>query len=253
MKNLKQVFLEKDIFPLGNFETLPIDNTMGGADTDYPNVIRIGDVPEYESLLKEAIFHIEKAGATYVKDRLNQIPEGMSEDDLRDVLGGVGFVKGAYQSFSLRKYGTAVLEDWIKPSTRDFIENLGVSTFRQQYAVAYGGWNVKLHRDHKDFLTHGFRLMVPLNSCVYMGYEDDNGNALVYKLEPGGMYFVNIATMHRGFNESLEEQRINLIMQMTSDKLLEGKKAMEPINATELIKLPYYSIEYDVWDFGYEL
>jgi len=253
LNSLKKIFLQEDILPLGKFESLPVSSIFGGRDVDYPNVIKLRDDIDFNTLYTESLHHINLIGASYVKDRMEYLPKNINEETLRSVLGGVGFYKGSYQSFSLRKLGTSELEDWIEPCTRQLIETLGVNTFRQQYAVAYGGWNTKLHRDHENFLTHGFRLMVPLSSDVYMGYEDEFGNPLIYRLDRGGMYFVNIAKMHRGFNESLSDDRINLIMQMDSDILLKDKEKMTPLSNKEISKLPTYALNYDIWDFGYEL
>ena len=248
--NLKKLFLKDDILPLGNFETLPVNAILDGMATSYPDVTFIKHV-EYEDMLKESIQHISIVGNNYVKPRLSEI--SVSPDDLTETLTEVGFYKGSYQSYSLRKIGTAELEDWVLPKTKDFFNTLPVKTFRQQYAVAFPGWNTQLHRDHGDFLTHGFRAMVPLSSDVYMGYEDDNGNPLVYRLKRGGMYFVNIAKMHRGFNESESTDRINLIMQMCSDELVVNSTALKPLSIGEVLELPEYAINYDIWRFGYEL
>ena len=248
--SLKKLFLNDDIFPLGKFETLPVKNMLDGKADSYPDVTFIQNV-EYKKLLSECEFHIEQVGNSYVKPRLDKI--SVTPDELMNTLSNVGFYKGSYQSFSLRKIGTAELEDWVLPNTKAFFESLPVKTFRQQYAVAYPNWNTQLHRDHRDFLTHGFRAMVPLSGDVYMGYEDEAGNCLIYKLKRGGMYFVNIAKLHRGFNESETSDRINLIMQMDSDELVVNSTPMQPLPMSEIAKLPDYSIDYDIWEFGYEL
>ena len=248
--SLKKLFLEDDILPLGKFETLPVTSKLDGTPDSYPDVTFIKNV-DIDDMLAESHKHIKIIGNGYVKPRLEYVSVGT--DDLMETLAGVGFYKGSYQSYSLRKLGTAELEDWVLPATRKFFNDLPVSVFRQQYAVAYPGWNTQLHRDHKDFLTHGFRAMVPLSADVYMAYEDNTGNNLVYRLDRGGMYFVNIAKMHRGFNESQTTDRINLIMQMNSDEMILNSKPLTPLKADDLINLPNYSVEYDIWKFGYEL
>ena len=248
--NLKKLFLNDDILPLGKFETLPVDSILDGFASSYPDVTFIKHI-NYKPLLEESIKHINIIGNNYVKPRLSHV--SVAPDDLMQTLSEVGFYKGSYQSYSLRKIGTADLEDWILPKTKEFFDTLPVKTFRQQYAVALPGWNTQLHRDHGDFLTHGFRAMVPLSADVYMGYEDDNGNSVIYKLKKGGMYFVNIAKMHRGFNESESTDRINLIMQMCSDELIINSTPLKPLSMGELSILPSYAITYDVWKFGYEL
>lgn len=251
--SVKDLFLDDDIFPLGKFETLPVECLGSGEAADYPDVSVILDDVNSQALLAESYAHMKIVGFTYVKGRLEHLNPTVDEDLLRSVLGDVGFVKGAYQSFSLRKLGTNQLEDWVQPETKKFINGLPVNVFRQQYAVAYPGWNIKLHRDHRNFKTHGFRAMVPLSTNVYMAYEDTDGKNLVYKLSPGRMYFVNIAKMHRGFNESETEDRINLIMQMDSDKLVLSGTPLDPISEQEIDQLPKYAREYGVWEFGREL
>lgn len=246
--NLKKSFLKDDIFPLGKFETLPVQARLDGKPNSYPNVTFIKDI-DYKPLLEESKYHIEKAGTKYVGPRIGHI--SVSEDDLRSTLSSVGFTRESYQSYSIRKLGTSELEDWVLENTRSFFNSLPMGTFRQQYAVAFPGWNTKLHRDHEDFLTHGFRAMVPLSADVYMAYEDDYGNPLIYRLERGGMYFVNIAKMHRGFNESETTNRVNLILQMQTDELVIDSTELNPLR--DISYLPHYCLEYDIWDFGYEL
>lgn len=249
-EEIKQIFLEDDILPLGKFETIPVTHTLDGLAESYPNVTLIRDDIDYLPMLEESYKHMERIGFNYVQPRLNAINKLVDEKVLRDVLGHVGFFKGSYQSYSLRKLGTNELEDWVLPNTRKFFDTLSVKTFRQQYAVAAPGWNTRLHRDHSNFRTHGFRAMVPLSADVYMAYEDEFGNSIVYKLKRGGMYFVNIAKMHRGFNESLTTDRINLIMQMENDSLVSDLE-IEPLN--DLTGLPEYACNYSKWRFGDEL
>lgn len=251
--NVKDIFLTDDIFPLGKFETIPVKPIRNAEAESYPNVTILKENVEYEILLEEAYKHIECVGNNYVKPRLSHINKEIDENTLRTVLSDVGFCIGTYQSFSLRKQGTNILEDWVSKGTRQFFNSLPVNVFRQQYAVAYPRWSTKLHRDHKNFKMHGFRAMVPLNSDVYMGFEDDNKNNLVYKLSIGNMYFVNIAKMHRGFNESTTDSRINLIMQMDSDSMVLNGKELKPLDQSEVALLPNYARDYDVWEFGYEL
>jgi hypothetical protein len=253
LSEVKKIFLEDDILPLGNFESLPVICEKDGEADSYPNVSLISENIDYITLTNEAKIHIEKIGPKYVKERLTKINKKINEEVLRDILADAGFYKGIYQSYSLRKLGTSEIEDWVLPKTRSFFNSLNVKTFRQQYAVAFPGWNTKLHRDHKNFKTHGFRAMVPLNSDVYMAYEDCNKNMLIYKLKRGGMYFVNIAKMHRGFNDSLTEKRINLIMQMDSDFLVNRSAEVKPMTTDDINKLPEYAVKYDIWRFGYEL
>lgn len=250
---LKDIFLTDDILPLGEFEALPVTCMLGGLPDSYPYVCRVYEGIDYESLLVEALEHIKIRGNVYVKDRISHINPKLSETDLRDVLSKVGFYKGSYQSYSLRKTGTSELEDWILPNTRQFFNELPVNSFRQQYAVAFPNWNTQMHRDHKDFKTHGFRLMVPLSDDVYMGYEDPLGNPLVFRLMRGGAYFVNIAMMHRGFNGSQSGERINLIMQLDSDEIINDGTPIDPIDVYEISLLPDYALRYSEWEFSSEL
>ncbi len=252
-KQIKQILLEDDIFPLGKYETIPVSCVRDGSAESYPYVALLQRNVNYEELLVESLTHMGYVGFNYVKPRLGSLNPNITENELREVLEHVGFYKGSYQSFSLRQVGTNELERWVLPKTREFFNNLAVNTFRQQYAVAYPGWNVRLHRDHANFNTHGFRAMVPLSADVFMAYEDELGNNLVFRLKRGGMYFVNIAKMHRGFNESTETERINLIFQMDSDKLILNSERLQPIGKDELSKLPSYAVNYETWKFGHEL
>jgi len=250
-QSLKHKLLKNDIFPLGEYETLPVHTSKDGAEESYPRVVKIRDGIDSDSLLRESYVHRDIIGNCYVKDRVDHLVEGLNEVDLRYALEDVGFHKKKYQSFSLRQQGTAELECWVGSTTREYIESIGIDVFRQQYAVAYEGWNTKLHRDHKDFLTHGFRLMTPLSDDVWMGYEDDNGDPIIYRLEKGSSYFVNIARMHRGFNP-YHTERVNLIMQMAGDKLiLEGTKC-DPLTIDQLSDygLTDFLFEYDEWVFS---
>lgn len=249
---IKSIFLADDILPLGKFETIPVLPILDGNAESYPNVSIISETIDTDTLLQEAYTHMRIIGFNYVKPRLQYINPAVTEEILRETLADVGFYKGSYQSYSLRKVGTNELEDWVLPKTRNFFKLLPFNTFRQQYAVAAPKWNTKLHRDHANFKLHGFRVMVPLNADVFMGYEINNKN-IIYRLKKGGMYFVNIAKMHRGFNESETTERINLIMQIDTDSIIINSKELDPLTDTEIAGLPEYARQYNTWKFGYEL
>jgi hypothetical protein len=59
---------------------------------------------------------------------------------------------------------------------------------------------------------------VPLSGPAYMGYEGPRRENRIYRLDPGFLYFINIAKMHRGFNFGVP--RLVLMFQMDSDRLI---------------------------------
>ena len=106
--------------------------------------------------------------------------------------------------------------------TKSLLESFGVVLFRQQYVVAKKGWNTKLHIDHPNFKIHGYRLFIPIDPA-FVGFENN-----IYLLKPGKCYFVNIARKHRGF--TFLEERVVIMAQMSSDKLIIEGKTLNPIN-----------------------
>ena len=169
-----------------------------------------------------------------MKERVSHLTKSIELEDVKNTLHEVGFTKESYQSYSLRKLGTNEISGELGASTRQVLENFEVPIFRAQISVAQPGWRTLFHRDHENFCQHGFRGMAPLNEPVYMSYLDSAGNEIIYKLDPGKFYFVNIAKLHKGFNPSKTERRI-LMMQMASDQLIIKGQKMTPMFAEETV------------------
>lgn len=228
MRSKKDIFLDDDIFPIGSFETIPVECILDGEADSYPNVVRLKSIREFSALSSEAIENIQKIGKRYVKDRVQRLTPDLEVNTVRQVLTDVGFTKETYQSYSLRKLGSADLEDFITGETRKFFENLGPIYFRMQYAVAAPGWKTTFHIDHRNFNTHGLRAMIPLSAPTFLSYFE-NKHEVIYELKPGEMYFVNIAKLHKGFNPT-NEDRINLYFQMNTDKLVLQGETVKPMS-----------------------
>lgn len=225
----ESILAEQDILPIGRFEAIPVRcRTLGRAE-DYPDVVRLQTVKSLEILLEEAVRVLKRfSDNRYVGDRIAYMDKRIPFRDWRNYLADMGFSPDVYETFPIRKLGSNELEDFVLPATKNFLSNLGVEVFRQQYAVSQSGWKTKYHSDHGDFKTHGFRGMLPLNEPAFMGYKDHRGQHLIYRLEPGQLHFVNIVKQHRGFTFS--GPRIALLFQMASDELLfQSGRALEPI------------------------
>ena len=235
-REIEEITLREDIVPMGRFEAIPVHHIRSAQAHDYPNVVVIKPLPQIEDLKRESVAHLATIGKKYLKERAGFLDPRISPDDHKRYLASLGFGKDQYQSFSLRKLGTNQLEDFVGPVTREFFETLGVPTFRQQHTMSSNGWKTKLHRDHEDFTIHGFRGMVPLNAPVYLGYVGPRGENLVYRLDPGHLYFANIAKYHRGF--AVQNERVAIMFQMASDQLVIAPESHELEPLTDLAGIP---------------
>ena len=247
---ISSILLEEDIFPLGNFETLKVRLIKGGLANQYPNVARIGEVQNFSKLDEAFLIAIEKRGKCFVKDRVPYLCSSISLKDIKKTLSEVGFTKESYQSYALRDLGTTNISDIVGGEAREFLSQFPVPFFRSQISIAQPGWKTLFHQDHKNFKIHGFRAMVPLNNSVYMSFLK-RGREAVYELPPGGLYFVNIAKLHKGFNPKKEERRI-LMMQMASDELILRGKELDPIDEklTVTMKEFLHPKIHELWDTG---
>lgn len=216
---------EHDILPLGDFETVSVTSLIPPYPCNFPEVAKLGIKTDVIKLRKEWEEY-DKTG-DYFKDRAKYFKNSIREtvklfDDL-------GFSRNNYKAYPLRTTGTNILKDEVGEYTRNLLETFGVDLFRQQYVLSSAGWKVKPHVDHPDFTIHGFRVFIPIDTA-YMGFGED-----VYELTPGDCYFVNIAKKHWAFSDS---ERVVIMCQMSSDKLIRDADIMTPINS-ELIPEEY--------------
>lgn len=224
---VNKILLKEDIFGYGKYESCEIDDMYSIDPCDYPNVVILMNIEDEKILYQEALDFIEKNEKNYVRQRMLNLPDGITPAILRDVLTECGFKIGNYQGYGLRIPGTTTLLPNAPLHTKKLIEEFPTLTFRQQYAVAYNTWNTKYHIDHADYTIHGYRCMVPLNGPVHIVFKENKNNVL-YKLNPGRAYFVNIAKMHRAFHP-YKDPRINLSWQMNSAKLIVNGTQLESI------------------------
>lgn len=232
--SVNKILLNEDIFGYSDFESKPIDSNFSILPNDYANVVKLMPIENVDELTQEAHEHLSLIGKNYFKQRVQNLPKNITPEIIRTVLTDIGFTVGTYQGYGIRVPGTTTLLPYLKSYTKSLIENFPTLTFRQQYAVALKGWNVKYHIDHTDYSIHGYRCMIPLNSPVHIVFKEENKNCL-YRLDPGYCYFVNIGNLHRAFHP-FNEMRINLSFQMNSAKTIISGEILEPVEWTIINK-----------------
>lgn len=221
--NSRYTYLQKklvynDIFGYGKNESEELDIISTGNPNDYPNVVLLSTVNNYLSLYEESKHHVEIIGKKYFSTYCNDLPDGLEQIDIKDTAIDIGFEKNTYQAYGLRDPKNNKILSYLKPETRDFFEKFPAKTFRQALYVAEPMWKCKYHIDHENYLQHGFRVIVPIYNNFYIVIQED-GHNLLYQLVPGGVYFVNVAKMHRAFNP-YKTKRYNFLFQMNSDRLI---------------------------------
>ena len=212
--SLSDRLIANDVFGYGTSESLPIKNAK--RPEEYPLCSILFKADNVEQLYEDSKIVRDTIGERYFQDRQKRFYE-ITPEEMRDTLTELGFTKGFYQGYSIRNYDTGELID-LPPATTEFFAGLDVGTFRQQYAVAYNGWNTKFHIDHDVYSTHGFRCMIPLNGDSYITFLQKE-NQIFFRMVPGYAYFINIATTHRAFHFSSYE-RVNLCFQFDSDHII---------------------------------
>lgn len=203
-----------DILPLGGFEAIPVTSQLDPIPENYHDVVKL-NIPTNVHKLRSEWESYPKQG-NYFKERMRYFQNPIKETI--ELFTDLGFSQENYNAYPLRKTGTNILNDDVGPYTRGLLESFETKLFRQQYVLAQPGWETKLHIDHPDFSTHGFRVFIPID-VAYMGFEDK-----VYELPPGNCYFVNIAKLHKGITK---KERVVIMCQMASDSLiLSGEKML---------------------------
>lgn len=225
------ILMTDDIFPLGRYETKPVNAKKDGCAQSYPDVTVLSKIENIRSIDSEVLVLINLIGKSFVKERIDKLTPSLTVDAVKRILHDVGFTKESYQSYSLRELGTCRLKDLVKGELRRVLDAFPVDFFRPQVAVAQPGWKTLFHQDHFDFNTYGFRAMIPTNSPVFISFLRES-EEIIYKLLPGNCYFVNIAKLHKGFNPS-ELERRNIIFQMVSDELILEENEIEPLSNRE--------------------
>jgi len=205
-----------DILPLGDFETIPV---IGDPDPlSFPDVVRLGITYDPEKI-REDYFNLPDMNgkdhfikrAKYFKQPIRKTMEMFDE---------LGFSMDKYIVFPIRKIGTNELIDELGEYTRFFLERFPVNLFRQQFALAKGGFKTSLHEDHTSFKVHGYRLFIPIDTA-YIDIEDRS-----YEMLPGDCYFVNVGKKHSG---RTDKDRILLMCQMDNERLIREGVEVKPL------------------------
>jgi hypothetical protein len=210
--------IEDDLFPIGEFESIPVSINKTNSCTSFPNVIKLNYLLDSNQLYQEYLEFKKQlkfiSPSRFIKERLRHIK--LDQTDWSNYFNKLGFNDQTYETYSMRILGTNKFKPEIGEYTRQKISYiLGIETFRQQYAIAHAGWKTEIHVDTIYPNIHGFRVMIPLNAQFNIGFEDDK----IYTLEPGDAYFINVSNRHYGLNP-LDISRCCIMLQLSSDKFL---------------------------------
>lgn len=241
MDELYKKFLKHDMLPLGSFENNNIDKNFDWYDNEY--IIKL-DVDVNSKRLEADFYTLKEYISTkYVSNRQEIIEKnGVDLNTLLEIYQQHGFTKDNYACYPLNKLGSNDLLDCFDNTyTKDFFQQFIGSTHRQQYSVGQSGLNLSIHKDHENFLEHGFRMMTPVNKPNYFGFLDNNFNELFFKLDVGSVYFVNVTKFHRAFSH--EANRILLRWQSNNDINIKGE-IINPIDSS-IISEEYRTYNFD--------
>ena len=219
-----------DILPLGNFEAMPVTSMLPPYPNNYPEVVRLSIKANVDHLRMDFLRFNKKGD--YFKSRVKYFKNSFRETV--KIFEDIGFHRETYQAYPLRKIGTNTLLSSIGKYTRFFLNSLEVILFRQQYVVAKKGWNTKLHIDHPNFKIHGYRLLIPIDPA-FIGFKQN-----IYYLKSGDCYFINIGRKHRGF--TFHKERVVIMAQMASDKLILSGEKIKPTDTTYLIPKEFQNV-----------
>ena len=208
MENTQSIS-EHGIFPLGDHDWMETTVTQ----KKYPNVVDLGITVDADKLYQE-FFDMRKPSKDhyylsmskkFVVDR-KQIMQNFED---------LGFTQETYGGYGFQRAGSY---------TKSILDNLPeTKTFRKHFTLAKPGWETKFHSDHGKFETHGFRLVIPLNTDAHIKYKDGN-----YCLKRGGIYFWNIVHEHAGWNPT-DLERVIIMAQMNNDYLVRRGEKLLPI------------------------
>lgn len=204
-----EYFSKDGIFPLGDYDYVPTEQTK----TEYPEVVDLGYQVDADLLYKEYVAMKKPSKDHYYL----QMSKKFTEDKTKVMKNfeDLGFLTDNYGGYDMKRAGAY---------TKQVMDDLPVELFRKHYTMAEAGWESKLHSDHQTFDTHGFRLVIPVNVDAHIKYKHNH-----YRLQRGGMYFWNIVREHAGWNP-LNEQRIIIMAQMNTDRLINHGTILDPIN-----------------------
>ena len=197
---------EYGIFPLGDYD---FEETTVSKEK-YPNVVDLKIAVDADKLYQEFLDMRKPSKDHYylsMSKRFKIDPKAIM-DNFEDL----GFTQEKYGGYGFQRAGEY---------TKSVLDNLPVKTFRKHFTLAKAGWETKFHIDHAKFKTHGFRLVIPVNTDAYIKFRDG-----AYKLNRGSIYFWNIVHEHAGWNPTNQE-RVIIMAQMNSDRLINEGRVVE--------------------------
>ena len=124
--------IEYDIFPLGEFETVPVSSVREPISENYPEVVCLNKKTDLGQL-KLDFLNFNRSG-DYFNSRSKFFKNNLRETI--KLFEDLGFNRKNYKVYPLREIGTNRVLCSVGDYTKLFLENFGVNLFRQQYVVA---------------------------------------------------------------------------------------------------------------------
>ena len=198
------------LLEMKNEETLPVQARYPTQPEKYPYVVDLGIDVDVKTLQKE--FDEFDKNDNYMLKRMKDFVLSPSINLI--LMNYLGFRDEVYQGVSLNKPGSLELKDNVGIETKKFLKQFD-NICRINYITTYKGWKTKPHKDHEDYTTQGFRIIVPFAE-MKMTFE----NKMVYIFQPGRAYFVNVAVEHVGEHFSELDKRTGILFKLAKDDLI---------------------------------
>jgi len=198
------------LLEMKNEETLPVKAKYPTQPEKYPYVVDLGLSVDVDVLQKE--FDDFDKKDNYMLKRLNDFVISPSINII--LMTYLGFRSSVYQGVSLNKPGSLELKESVGPATRDLLDKFD-DICRVNYITTHKGWKTKSHKDHEDYTTQGFRIIIPFAE-MKMTFE----KRVEYMFKPGRAYFVNVAVEHVGEHASSLNTRTGILFKMCNDKMI---------------------------------
>lgn len=200
-----------DILPVGKFEAIPVTSSVEPIPDNFPNWIKLDIQVDVDRLRQEYLEYPKNRSKHYFREMAKHLPKDRVKETVK-IFTENGFGIDDYIVYPLRVIGTNKLTDYVGSYTKQLLENIGVPLFRQQYVFATKTWETKIHTDHPNFATHGYRMFIPIDPA-YMVVNGEN-----VEMTPGWAYYVNVARPHKGFTKG---DRVVIVASMASDRLVQ--------------------------------
>jgi hypothetical protein len=199
---------EYGIFPLGDYDFEETTVTK----SQYPDVVDLGIEVDADRLYQEYLDMRKPSKDHYYLSMSKKFK--LDPTKIMENFSDLGFNQENYGGYGFQRAGEY---------TKSVIDQLPLKTFRKHFTLAVPGWETKFHSDHAKFETHGFRLVIPMNTDAHIRYKNAD-----YRLKRGSMYFWNIVKEHAGWNPT-QEERIIIMAQMNTDTLVNNGTEVLPI------------------------